>query len=326
MLLFKKFLFFSGRSVIMTLRLCRVKPAIFLFLSLFFVCPAQVFPGPERDSANSAEPLTVIDESSDQQVAVVGRNVVVNGKAREVFVFGGDIIVNGTVDGDVGVIGGNVIQNAGSFVGGDVIVIGGAYRPAERNPGRTAGKETIVFGIFEDELREIGKNPASILSPTLSLAFLAQRLISVIFWFLITMIFSTIAPGAVGRAIANIRLSTMKVVLYGFGGLLTVIFLVVAGVAVLPDYLSALVWLMAFIVLMLAYLFGRVALQITVGKRILKLINWNIHSESAAAILGVLFWTLLLSLPYLWTVALLLIFAAGVGLAVTGRRQGVIAS
>ena len=41
---------------------------------------------------------------------------------------GGDVIVEGVVEGDVATIGGSVIQKAGSRIGGDVIVLGGTYR------------------------------------------------------------------------------------------------------------------------------------------------------------------------------------------------------
>lgn len=291
-------------------------PAL-IFLAIFQI---SVVHAQSETIVSDRRPAIVIDETSDQQVATLSKDVIVNGRAREVFVFGGDVVINGAVSGDVGVIGGNVIQNPGSVVGGDIIVIGGSYRPADRTPNRAPGRETIVFGIFEDELREIGENPASILSPAFSPAFFAQRAISVVFWFIITMIFATIAPGAVGRAVSKLRLMPARVAIYGLGGLFAAVFVVAAGVAILPDYISALVWLMVFIALMLAYLYGRVALQIAAGKRLLKIVSPGARSESASALTGVIFWTLILSLPVLWTLALLTIFAAGIGLVATARR------
>lgn len=289
-------------------------------LALILILSVAIFAEPlDFPAADGASPI-VIDETTDLQVAAFAKPVIVNGRAKEVFVFGGDVVVNGEVEGDVGVIGGNVIQNSGAVIGGDVIVIGGAYRPADRVPRRSANRDTVVFGIFEEELREIGRNPASILSPTFSMAFLAQRAIAVIFWFVITMVVSTIAPGAVGRAVAALRLSPAKVVGAGLGGLILVILMVAAGVALLPDFISALVWLMAFLALTLAYLYGRVSLQLTAGKAIIKAVWPAARSESAAAIAGVLFWTVILSIPYVWTAALLAIFAAGVGLVVTAKR------
>jgi hypothetical protein len=81
---------------------------------------------------------------------------------------------------------------------------------------------------------------------------------------------------------------------------------------------------MAFVLLMLAYVFGRVALQLSVGKFLQKnlLPNGN-RSETIAILFGVLFWTVLLSVPYLWTLAVLSLFVAGLGLVLTARSANV---
>lgn len=257
------------------------------------------------------------------EVIAIAKTVIVRGSAKGVFVTGGDVIVEGTVAGDVGVIGGNVIQREGASIGGDVIVLGGSYKPDAKNPLRAEGKETIVLGVFEEELREIGQNPTQIFSPTFSGAFVAQRILSVLFWFVVTLIFSTIAPGAVSRAIARFQLSTLKVVGLGLAGLVLSTVGVVAGFGLLPDYLSGVLWLMIFVLLMLSYLFGRVALHLSVGKQIQKyFFPDRKQSETVAILIGVLVWTVLLSIPYLWTFALLALFAAGVGLVLTARSNG----
>jgi len=95
---------------------------------------------------------------------------------------------------------------------------------------------------------------------------------------------------------------------------------VIGSVNSLPDYLSVSLWLMAFVLLMLAYVFGRVALQLSVGKLLQKsLLPAGNRSETLAILLGVLFWTLLLSLPYIWTLAIISLFIAGLGLVLTAR-------
>jgi hypothetical protein len=72
--------------------------------------------------------------------------------------------------------------------------------------------------------------------------------------------------------------------------------------------------------LLLAYVFGRVALQVSAGKFILKRF-WGDpkYSESIALFIGALFWTALLSLPYLWIFALLVLFVASLGIVLTSR-------
>jgi hypothetical protein len=73
---------------------------------------------------------------------------------------------------------------------------------------------------------------------------------------------------------------------------------------------------------MLAYVFGRVALQVTIGKLFLKhLVSDRNRSETLAIFTGVLFWTVLLSIPYIWTLALITLFAGGIGLVLTARAK-----
>ena len=290
-----------------------------LFLALFTLFSISCFAA----EAFSADDQTLeINDAADMQVIAVAKTVVIKKAAKDVFVFGGDVIVEGNVSGDVGVIGGTITQKEGAFIGGDVIVIGGAYKPDGREPLRTAGKETIVFGILEDELRDLGQNPSSILSPSFTPAFFAQRILSVLFWFVVSLGVATIAPGAVSRAIARTKLSGAKVAGLGLFGLIASLVLVVSAFSVLPDYLSVVVWLMVFGILMLAYLFGRVTLQLSVGKYIQKqLFSGYKQNETIAILIGVVVWTVLLSLPYIWTLGVLALFAAGVGLVITARNN-----
>src|SRR5258708_8100344 len=70
----------------------------------------------------------VIDGVSNSTVFGLGQSIRITGTVRQgAIAFGGDLIVEGTVDGDVAAIGGSVIQREGSRIGGDVIVLGGIY-------------------------------------------------------------------------------------------------------------------------------------------------------------------------------------------------------
>lgn len=306
-----------SRSLADTVRRALIAAAIVLSLGL----AASAAPEISQIDEHTIE----VNDAAEMQVVAVAKTVIIRKSAKEVFVFGGDVIVEGSVTGDVGVIGGTIIQKEGGFIGGDVIAIGGSYKPDAQKPLRTEGKETIVFGILEDELRDLGQNPSQILSPSLTPAFLAQRLLSALFWFLITIAVTTIAPGAVSRAIARSKLATAKVAILGLAGLFGSLVLVILSVSTLPDYLSVVVWLMAVGLLMLAYLFGRVTLQFSIGKLVQKQFS-NAHkpNETVAILIGVLIWTVLLSLPYVWLFALLATFAAGVGLVLTARQPSTI--
>lgn len=266
------------------------------------------------------ESTVIVNDAPEQELYVIGKSVIVNKRAKGVLAVGGDIIIEGRVEGDIAAVGGNVIQKETAYVGGDIIVFGGAYKPEAAEPLREPGKETVTFGVFEEELRDLGKNPSQILSPTLSLSFVAQRVILALFWFVVSMVMATLAPGAVSRAVARINLSLLKISAVGAAAIVLLIALMIAGSLVLPDYLSATIGLMGALVLVLGYVFGRVALQVSAGKFLQKhFLGEANRSETLAILIGVVVWTLLLSLPYVWLIALFAIFIAGIGLVLTGR-------
>ena len=286
---------------------------VFILSFVFTIYAQTEIPKIEGDTVT-------VGDSPDQEVISFGKKVIIQKHAKEVFSYGGDIIVEGKVDGDVAAIGGNIIQKEGAFIGGDVIVIGGTYRAESAAPLRSAEKKTVMFAIFEEELRNFAQNPAQILSPTLSWAFLAQRIVSILFWFVISLALTTISPGAVSRAVARFQLSTLKIFAIGFFGFWITIFGVIAGANFLPDYLNVIIGLMALILLILSYVFGRVALQMSLGKIIQKrLFPENKQSETVALLIGVVAWSVFLSVPYLGVIALLTLFAASIGLVLTAR-------
>lgn len=258
------------------------------------------------------------------EILSYGKSVIVKKEAKGVLTFGADIIIEGRVEGDVAAIGGSVIQKEGAFIGGDVIVIGGKFKPESENPLRNDGKQTIMYAGYEEELKSISQNPAQIFSPSMSLAFLAQRIILVLFWFVISLAFATIAPGAVSRAIARINLSTTKVIAIGFFAFLATTIFLIGGFSILPTYLSAVFGMMVSVMFLLAAIFGYVALNVSFGKLIQKhLLSKKNQSETLAIFSGVVGWTVLLSIPYIWTFALLAIFSVGIGLVLTARTPNV---
>ena len=265
-----------------------------------------------------------VEEAKDNEIYAFGKTVIIKKEAKGILVFGGDVIIEGKVEGDVAAIGGNIIQEENAFIGGDVIVFGGTYRAKNEQPLRNEGKETVMIAMFEEELKNFSQNPAQIFSPEFSWSFFAQRILSVLFWFIISLAFTTIAPGAISRAITRFQLSTLKVIAIGFAGFVITTIGVISGLSLLPNYLSAIISLMAFILLMLGYVFGRVALQVSLGKRLQKhFLPENKQSETLAILIGVIVWTIFLSIPFIWTFALLILLSASLGLVLTARSTNV---
>lgn len=262
----------------------------------------------------------IVNDAPEQEVFAIGKSVLVKRNAKGVLAVGGDVTVEGRIEGDIATIGGDVIQKEGAYVGGDIIVIGGAYKTEGPKPLRELGKQTVTLGVFEEELRNIGQNPSQIFSPSLSVSFVAQRLLVALLWFVLTFAITTLAPGAISRAVTRIKLSWLKICALGA---VTFVFLsssIVFGALAMPSYLSVPLVAMGTLFLVLGYVFGRVALQVAVGKVIQRqFLSETNRSETLAVLIGVLAWTVLLSLPYLWLIALFAVFSFGIGLVVTGR-------
>jgi len=123
--------------------------------------------------------------------------------------------------------------------------------------------------------------------------------------------------------VARIQLSALKVCALGAASFLLVMGLTVGGVAILPGYLAATLFFMGLLILILGYVFGRVSIQLWLGKLLQRrFLSETSRSETLATLLGVLAWTLMLSLPYVWLLVLFTTFAFGIGLILTGRVSG----
>ncbi len=108
-----------------------------------------------NSSDDTAAPL-VIDGANDADVFGLGRSIVVRGDVKKgAIAFGGDVFVEGRVEGDVAAIGGSVFQREGSYIGGDVMVIGGAYHHGKAAPERNPASTTVMFAGYETELRRM---------------------------------------------------------------------------------------------------------------------------------------------------------------------------
>jgi hypothetical protein len=291
-----------------------------LFASMLLVsAPLFIFSQTQISTSEDGKTMTV-EDAPDMEIYSFGKSVIVKQRAKGVLAIGGDITVEGNVSGDVATIGGSIIQKENAYIGGDVIAFGGAYKPESQTPLREAGKETVMFGVFEDELREVAQNPSELFSPNFSASFFALRMLSALFWFVVSFGLTTLAPGAISRAIARFQLSTLKVCAIGLIAFVVTIIGVIAIAEMLPNYLSVSVGLMAFVLLMLSFVFGRVTLQLSVGKILQKyLLPEGNKSETVTILLGVLFWTILLSIPYIWTLAVVALFVTGLGLVLTAK-------
>jgi hypothetical protein len=92
----------------------------------------------------------------------------------------------------------------------------------------------------------------------------------------------------------------------------------------LPPAVGAFVGALAILFFVVAYVFGRVAINAATGRWLQRrLLSPGAlgRSESAALLIGAAFWALVLSLPYIWALAVAGLVTTSLGLALTARYR-----
>lgn len=265
----------------------------------------------------------VVDGVSDTMAYSVGCSLKITGTVKNgAIALGGDVIVQGIVEGDVAAIGGSVIQMQGARIGGDVMVVGGAYRHVDPIPLRNSAAQTVMYAGYEEQLRNIMRNPAELLSPRWSAAYFGLRLLAVLFWFIVSLAITAAMPGTISRGIERLQLSSLRVAIIGFVGALIIGVVVPSSLHYLPSPISVVVGLMALLLILIAGLFGRVIIYAATGRWLQrKLLKTGKSSESVALLLGTTFWITLSSLPYIWPVVVAVVLVTSLGLALTARYR-----
>ena len=267
----------------------------------------------------------IVEGNNDTNVYSLGRSLRVNGVVKApngAIALGGDVIVQGIVEGDVAAIGGSVIQLEGARINGDVMVVGGTYRHADKEPLRTPGAQTIIYSGYEQELRNMMRNPKDLLVPHWSAGYIGFRVLALLFWFIVSLALTAAMPGTISRGIARLQLTSARVALIGFLGAVAIGPGAILSLHYLPTPLSAVVGLMALLLILIAGLFGRVMIYAATGRWIQRIfVKSNRNSEAVALLLGTTFWITLSSLPYVWPFVVAVIWVISLGLALTARYR-----
>lgn len=266
-------------------------------------------------------PVFVVAESDDIQedLVVMGRSVEIVGHVRGgVLALGGDVTVTGTVDGDVASIGGSVVQEPGSHISGDVLIVGGRYLHANKEC-RGDGTETVVLAGSGQSLREFFANPTrELLVPRIDRSYLGWRIAAALSSFLLALVLIAIAPASISRASERLSADSLKIAAIGLVGTTTGILLVSLTLVVLPGPLSAIISGLLLVALVVVQLFGRVVAYFLVGRWLQRrLLGERSRSQTVALLLGVLALAFLGSLPVVGALLVFATFILSVGIILT---------
>jgi hypothetical protein len=303
----------------MSRMLYRIGALVFLLLLTVVAIRAQA----SDDSLTGDKNALVLDGVINSNAYGIGKSIRINGTVKEgAIAFGGDVIVSGVVDGDVAAIGGSVIQLAGSRIGGDVIVVGGTYQHADNLAGPLP--HPMVYPGYEQELKQMMRNPTGVLAPSWSPTYIGLRLLSILFWFVLSLILTAALPSAVSRGVARLHLTSLRVAVIGFLGAIVVGFGIEACLFLLPAPFSALAGMLTILLIVLAGVFGRAVIYAATGRWIQRRYSrLGNNSESVALLLGAVVWGFLSSLPYVWPFILAVTLVLSLGLALTAGRGNI---
>ncbi len=298
--------------------LCKIFALLGALLVWTIVANAQVV----SDEHPGDPQAKVIDGVVNTTVFGLGQSIRITGSVKEgAIAFGGDVIVEGSIDGDVAAIGGSVIQREGSRIGGDVIVLGGIYHHGKAAPGRDPKSVTIMYAGYEDELRQVMRDPFSVLRPQLTAAFFGTRLLAVLVWFIISLALTAVMPNTVSRAVARLQLSSLRVAIIALIGSIVIGLGVPLLLLLLPSIIGVPILIMALLLVLVSSLFGRVVIFVATGNWLRRRVFSRMQSDSVALLLGVVFWVTLESLPYVWPFVIAGLMVVSLGLALTARYR-----
>jgi hypothetical protein len=128
-------------------------------------------------------------------------------------------------------------------------------------------------------------------------------------------------PNTVSRAVARLQLTSLRVALIGLVGSVAVTVGVFLCLLILPSVVGAIIALLATLLIIVATLFGRVVISAATGRWLQRRFLPKLKSESVTLLLGVTFWVVMASLPYVWPIVVAGLLIVSLGLALTARYR-----
>ncbi|HEX9796648.1 MAG TPA: hypothetical protein VGA52_06615 [Anaerolineales bacterium] len=253
-------------------------------------------------------------QTMEGDLVVLGGNVTLEEGSSvdgSMLVMGGNAVSAATITGGVTVFGGNINLLGAAVVQGDIISFGGnvVQSPGAQVQGDIVDEDGFDFRFLPRVDRVVPRWEMS-WSPILSILwFIFRTLMLAALAVLIVMFWPTPTERTADAIVAN-PLAT--------GGLGLLTFLVaplLLGLLLITILLSP-VSLIGFVVLIVAAVFGWIAVGLEVGRRMATALNWELHAAAAAG-LGTLLLTFVIGgiglIPCVGWIAPFLVASIGLG-------------
>ncbi|MEE9216744.1 MAG: polymer-forming cytoskeletal protein [Anaerolineales bacterium] len=210
----------------------------------------------------------------------------------DVLLFGGNAEINGEIDGDLALLGGNANLGPSAVIGGDVVTLGGNVDRAEgavveghfrsvEGFNRTFSFDFPSLPDFDDtfRIRPFGRSSIGpFFSPATGILWFVLRTLVVAALAILVVLFWPKPAERAGRAAVS-----QPIVAGGLGCLtfmVVPILILLMAITIIGLPLSFL----AVVALVVAVVFGWIAIGVEVGRRMVEAFNWEIHSAAAAGI------------------------------------------
>jgi hypothetical protein len=178
-----------------------------------------------------------------------------------------------------------------------------------------------MYAGYEDQLRQVMRDPFSVLHPQISAVFFGTRLLAILIWFVISLALTAAMPNTVSRAVTRLQLTSLRVAIIGLLGSIVITLGVLGSLWLLPSVFGAAISVMALLLTVVATVFGRVVIYAATGGWLKRWLLPQVQSESVTLVLGVAFWIIWSSIPYIWPFVQAGLLVVSLGLALTARYR-----
>lgn len=259
-------------------------------------------------------------ETMDGDLAVLGGNVTLEETSvleGSLLIMGGNAVVAARITGDVVVMGGNVDLLNPARVEGDIVSFGGNVDQAEQAvvEGDIVTEDGFDFPMAPRIIPSVPSVPQvpsirATWAPVVKLLWFAFRTLMLAALAVLVVMFWPEPSGRTAEAIVSQPLAT------GGIGLLTFLVAPIILVMLLITILLSPISLLGAILLLVAAVYGWIAVGLEVGERLAKSVKWELHPAAAAG-LGTLLLTFVVGgigmVPCVGWVAPFIVASLGLG-------------
>lgn len=227
-------------------------------------------------------------ETLDGDLLVFGGNIVLEAESiveGNVLLMGGNADIDGEVTGELALLGGNADLGATAVIGGSVVSLGGNLSRAE---GAVIGGDTVAADEFSVPFQFRFPSPSRVIGPFGGFNVGFSPIWSVLWFFFRSLLLAALAilvvmfwPEPSARAAQAV---VSQPLLSGGLGLLTFIVAPILLVVLAITIILSPVSLLAGILLVVAGVFGWIAIGLEVGNRMSEAFGWEVHPAASAGI------------------------------------------